>query len=44
MAIDLKIGEFKPEDAGKINFCLSALDAQVKHPNIDPQLALFYTS
>ncbi len=33
VVIDLKIGEFKPEDAGKMNFYLSALDAQVKHPD-----------
>lgn len=30
VAIDLKTGEFKPEQAGKINFYLSALDDLVK--------------
>lgn len=33
IVIDLKIGEFKPEDAGKMNFYLAAPDAQVKHPD-----------
>jgi hypothetical protein len=32
IAIDLKMEDFKPEDAGKMNFYLSALDDLVKHP------------
>ena len=32
VAIDLKTGEFKPEQAGKMNFYLSALDDLVKAP------------
>jgi YhcG PDDEXK nuclease domain len=40
VAIDLKIGEFKPEDSGKINFYLSVLDAQVKHPNDRPSVGI----
>jgi predicted nuclease of restriction endonuclease-like (RecB) superfamily len=33
VVIELKMGEFEPEFAGKMNFYLSALDAQVKHPD-----------
>jgi len=40
VVIDLKIGEFKPEDAGKMNFYLSALDAQVKHPDDRPSVGI----
>ena len=40
VVIDLKIGEFKPEDAGKMNFYLSALDAQVKHPDDLPSVGI----
>jgi YhcG PDDEXK nuclease domain len=40
VVIDLKIGEFKPEDAGKMNFYLSALDAQVKHPDDRPSVGM----
>ena len=40
VAIDLKIGEFKPEDAGKMNFYLSALDEQVKHPDDRPSVGI----
>ncbi len=31
VAIDLKIGEFKPEDAGKMNFYLAAMDDLLRH-------------
>ena len=40
VVIDLKIGDFKPEDAGKMNFYLSALDAQVKHPDDRPSVGI----
>lgn len=40
VVIDLKIGEFKPEDAGKMNFYLSALDDQVKHPDDRPSVGI----
>ncbi|PSB14790.1 DUF1016 domain-containing protein [Phormidesmis priestleyi ULC007] len=40
VVIDLKIGEFKPEDAGKMNFYLSALDAQVKHSDDRPSVGI----
>jgi predicted nuclease of restriction endonuclease-like (RecB) superfamily len=33
VAIDLKVGEFKPEYASKMNFYLSALDENVKLPH-----------
>lgn len=32
VVIDLKVGEFKPEDAGKMNFYLSAVDDLLRHP------------
>jgi len=40
VVIDLKIGEFKPEDAGKMNFYLSALDQEVKHPDDRPSVGI----
>jgi len=33
VVIDLKIEEFKPEFAGKMNFYLSAVDEQLRHPD-----------
>ena len=33
VALDLKMGAFKPEYAGKMNFYLSALDDLVRHPD-----------
>ena len=41
VAIDLKAGEFKPEQAGKMNFYLSALDDLVKAPEDNPSVGLF---
>ncbi|MDZ7617264.1 MAG: PDDEXK nuclease domain-containing protein, partial [Patescibacteria group bacterium] len=32
VVIDLKMKKFTPEDAGKMNFYLSAVDSQMKHP------------
>jgi len=40
VAIDLKTGEFKPEQAGKMNFYLSALDDLVKSPYDNPSVGL----
>lgn len=40
VVIELKIGDFKPEDAGKMNFYLSALDEQVKHPDDRPSVGI----
>jgi predicted nuclease of restriction endonuclease-like (RecB) superfamily len=40
IAIDLKIGEFKPEYAGKMQFYLSALDETVKLPDENPSIGI----
>lgn len=38
--IELKIDEFKPEYAGKVQFYLAALDDLVKHPQDEPSIGL----
>ena len=38
--IDLKIGKFKPEHIGQINFYLEALDRDVKKPNENPSVGV----
>lgn len=38
--IELKIGEFKPEHIGQINFYLESLDRDVKKPNENPSVGL----
>jgi predicted nuclease of restriction endonuclease-like (RecB) superfamily len=40
VVIDLKMGEFKPEYAGKMNFYLSAVDDLLRHPTDGPTLGL----
>ncbi len=40
VAIDLKTGDFKPEQAGKMNFYLSALDDLVKSQDDKPSVGL----
>ncbi len=40
VVIDLKIGEFKPEYAGKMNFYLSAVDDLLRHPEDRPGIGL----
>jgi len=40
VVIDLKIGEFKPEYAGKMNFYLSAVDDLLRHPDDPPSIGL----
>ena len=40
VAIDLKIGEFKPEYAGKMQFYLSALDDTMKLPDENPSIGI----
>lgn len=40
VAIDLKIGEFQPEYAGKMNFYLSALDATLRGEQDQPSIGL----
>ena len=40
VAIELKIGKFKPEHIGQINFYLEALDRDVKKPNENPSVGV----
>jgi len=40
VAIELKIGEFKPEYVGKMQFYLAALDEQIKLPHESPSVGL----
>lgn len=40
VAIDLKVGEFTPEHAGKMNFYLSAIDDQLRHRDDEPSIGL----
>lgn len=40
VAIELKIGKFKPEHIGQINFYLEALDRDVKKANENPSVGL----
>ncbi|MEU5876887.1 PDDEXK nuclease domain-containing protein [Spirillospora sp. NPDC047279] len=35
VVIELKIGKFKPEYVGKLNFYLSVVDARLRHPEYD---------
>ena len=38
--IELKSGKFRPEYAGKLNFYLSAIDSQLKHPTDNATIGL----
>ena len=40
VAIELKIGKFKPGDLGQLEFYLEALDRDVKKPNENPSVGL----
>ena len=40
MVIDLKMSPFKPEYAGKMNFYLSAVDAQLRHAEDRPSIGI----
>jgi len=40
VAIELKIGEFKPEYAGKMQFYLTALDEAIKLPDENPSIGI----
>lgn len=40
MAIELKIGEFEAEYAGKMQLYLAALDEQIKLPDENPSLGI----
>ncbi|MGA9367082.1 MAG: PDDEXK nuclease domain-containing protein [Steroidobacteraceae bacterium] len=37
---ELKVEEFKPEFAGKMNFYLSAVDDQLRHPDDEPSIGI----
>lgn len=40
VAIELKMGTFKPEYVGKMNFCLGLLDRQEKQPDENPSMGI----
>jgi hypothetical protein len=40
LGLDLKAREFRPEDAGKMNFYLSAVDDLLRHPDDQPSVGL----
>ena len=40
VVVELKAGSFKPEHTGKLGFYLSAVDAQIKHPDDQPTIGL----
>ena len=40
VVVELKAGPFKPEHTGKLGFYLSAVDAQIKHPDDQPTIGL----
>ena len=40
VAVELKVGKFKPEHIGQINFYLEAMDRDVKKPNENPSVGL----
>lgn len=42
VAVDLKVGDFKPEYAGKMNFHLELLDEQTKLPEENPSIGIIF--
>jgi predicted nuclease of restriction endonuclease-like (RecB) superfamily len=40
VVVELKAGPFRPEHTGKLGFYLSAVDAQMKHPDDQPTIGL----
>ena len=40
VVIELKIEDFRPEFAGKMNFYLSAVDDQFRHPDDQPSIGI----
>lgn len=40
VVIELKMGEFEPEFAGKMNFYLSAVDDRLRHPDDGPSIGI----
>lgn len=44
VVIDLKMKEFKPEYAGKMNFYLSAVDDRMRHTDDQPSSGMIHIS
>ena len=40
VVVELKVGEFLPEHAGKMSFYLSAVDHHLRHPDDQPTIGL----
>ena len=40
VAFELKVGKFMPEHLGQLNFCLEALDRDVKKPHENPSIGV----
>jgi predicted nuclease of restriction endonuclease-like (RecB) superfamily len=40
VVFELKVGEFKPEFAGKLNFYINTIDAQIKEPGHKPTIGI----
>ncbi|MBM3610674.1 MAG: DUF1016 domain-containing protein, partial [Alphaproteobacteria bacterium] len=40
VAVELKAKPFKPSDAGQLNFYLTAIDRNIKHPDDNPTIGL----
>jgi len=40
VVIDLKVGQFKPEFSGKMNFYVSAVDDLLRHPSDQPSIGI----
>jgi hypothetical protein len=40
VVVDLKMGDFKPEHAGKMNFYLAAIDDRMRHKEDQPSVGL----
>lgn len=40
VVVELKVGKFKPEYAGKLNFIVSAVDSQVRSPEDGPTIGI----
>ncbi len=40
VVVELKSGDFRPEDAGQLNFYLTAVDRQIKSPEDNPTIGL----
>jgi YhcG PDDEXK nuclease domain len=40
VVIELKVTEFEPEHLGKMNFYLSAVDAELRHPEDRPSIGI----